>query len=117
MISYKCILESWKSEVDLVKSSIKKVGYLAEGVWNTCADVLDEWWIGENKESLEYLTPKIEAMEQVRSDLVVDIQDLAVMDSKVMHFSLISHAQMATQVHEHARITKKDIKEIASLVV
>ena len=34
-----------------------------------------------------------------------------------MHFSVISTAQMATQVDEHARITRKGIKEIASFVV
>ena len=39
------------------------------------------------------------------------------MDFEAMHFSLKSPMQMATRVDEHARITRKGIKEIASLVV
>ena len=37
--------------------------------------------------------------------------------SETMNFFLISPAQMATRVDEHARITRKGIKDIASLVV
>ena len=39
------------------------------------------------------------------------------MDSKEMHFSLIALAQMVTRVDEHAIITRKGIKDIASLIV
>lgn len=51
------------------------------------------------EEYLESLTPKNEAIEQVRDALVTEIQDLAVVDSEVIHFYLISPAQMATRVN------------------
>ena len=73
----------------MVKSSIKRAGDLAEGMWNACLDVLDEWGIGEIEESLESLTPKIEVVEQVRAASTTDIQDLAIVDSEAMHFSLL----------------------------
>ena len=111
------MLESWKCEANLVKSLIEWAGDLAEGMWNSCSDILEEWGIGEIKESMEYLTPKIEVIERARAAFVADILDLEVVDSEVIHLSLISPMQMATQVDEHAMITRKGIKEIASLVI
>lgn len=52
LINYRYTIESWRSEADVVKSSIERVGDLIEGVWNTCSYVLDEWEIGEIEESL-----------------------------------------------------------------
>ena len=86
-------------------------------MWNTCSDVLDEWGIDKIKESLESLTSKKEVVEQARAASAAEIQELAVVDSEAMHFSLISLAQMATRVNEHARIARKGIKEIASLTI
>lgn len=63
LISYKCILEIWKFEAELVKSSIERAGDLVEGMWNACLDVLDEWGIDEIEESLESLRPKTEVVE------------------------------------------------------
>jgi hypothetical protein len=97
--------------------SIERVGDLIKGVWNTISDVLDESGIREIEEFLESFTPKIEEVEQVRAALEVEIQDLEVLDSEVMHFSVVSPAKMTTRVDENARISKKGIKEIASLTV
>jgi hypothetical protein len=44
------------------------------------------------------LTPKIESVEQARVASAADIQALVVVDLEVIHFSLISPAQLATQV-------------------
>ena len=107
MVSNNCTLESWKYEEDLVKSSIDQTGDLAEGMWNACSDVIDEWGISEIEESLESLTSKNEVIEQVRAASASDIQDLAVVDSEAIHFSVISPSQMATRVNEHAKITRK----------
>ena len=96
LINYKCSLQSWKYEFDLVKSSIEKVGDLTKGMCNACSDVLDEWGIGEIEESLESLMPKNEVVEKVRPALVTKTQDLEVIDSEAMHFSFISPTQMAT---------------------
>ena len=117
MINYKCTLELWRFEANLVKSSIERARDLIEGMWNACSDVLEEWGISEIEESLESLTSKKETVEQVRAVSTIEIQDLAVVDFEVIHFSLISPAQMATRVNEHARITRKGIKEIALLIV
>ena len=106
LINYRYTLESWRFEVDVVKSSIERAGDLI-GVWNTC---LDEWGIGEIEESLESLTSKKEVVEQERSSSVVEIQDLAMVDSEAMHFSVISPAKMTTRVDENSRIAKKGIK-------
>jgi hypothetical protein len=117
LINYKCTLESWKSESDLVKSSIERARDLTKGMWNACSNVLDEWGIDEIKESLELLSPKNEVLEQVRVTSVILIQYLAVVVSEVIHFSLISPTQMVTRVNEHAKITKKGIKENSSLII
>ena len=117
IINYRYIIESWKSEANTVKLSIERVGDLIDVVWNTCFDVLDEWGIGEIEESLESLTPKTEAVEQVRAASEAEIRDLAVLDSESMHFSVVSPAKMTTRVDENAWIAKKGIKEIASLTV
>ena len=110
IINYKYTIESWNSEVDAVKSSLEREEDLIEGVWNTCSNVLDEWGIGEIKESLESLMPKTEVVEQVRATLDAKIQDLAVLDFEAMHFSMVSPTKMTTCVDENARIAKKDIK-------
>ena len=81
LITYKYTLESWRSEADLVKSSIERAGDLTEGMWNTCSDVLDEWGIEEIEESLESLESKEEVVEQARVISAVEIQELAVVDS------------------------------------
>jgi hypothetical protein len=86
-------------------------------MWNACSDVLDECGIKDIEEYLEFQTPKNEVVEQVRAALATKIQDLAVVDSEAIHFSLISLAQMATRVNAHAKITREGIKEIASLIV
>lgn len=62
MIGFKCILKSWKSDVDLVKSSLYRFRDLAEGMWNSCSYILEEWGIREIEESLhtiESLVPNI----------------------------------------------------------
>jgi hypothetical protein len=74
----------------LVKLSIERAENLIKGVWNTCFVVLDEWSIGEIKESLEYLMPKTEVVEQVRASSEDEIRDFAVLDSETMHFSVMS---------------------------
>lgn len=107
-------MEVW---ADLVKSSIDQAEDLAKGMWNSCSDILEEWGIAEIKESIEYITLKIKAVEWVRVASTADIQDLAVVDSKAIHFSLISPAQLATWVDEHNRISKKGIKEVAGRVI
>ena len=78
MIDFKCILESWKSTTDLVKSSLDQVGNLTEGMWNSCSKILEEWGIGEIEESLdtvESLTPNIEALERVRASFTTNIHN------------------------------------------
>lgn len=75
---------------------------LIEGVWNTCFDVLDEWGIGEIKESLESLMPKTEVVEKVRASSEAEIRDLAVLDFKAMHFTVVSPAKMTAQVDKNA---------------
>ena len=87
------MLEAWKYEADLVKSSIDRAGDLEKGLWNSCSDILEEWGIGEIEEylfTIESLVPKIEAVERVRVASAADIQDLVVVDSEAIHFSLIS---------------------------
>ena len=101
----------------MVKSSIERVIKLIKGVWNTCSDVLDEWGIREIEEYLESLMPKTEVVEQARATSMIEVWDLAVLDSKAMHFSVISLAKMTTRVDENARITKKGTKENASLTM
>lgn len=117
IINYRYTIESKKFEADAVKSSLENVGDLIEGVWNTCSNVLFEWGIGEIEESLETLTPKIEAVEQERAASEEEIQDLAVLNSKAMHFSMVSPVKIYAQVDENARISKRGIKEIASLTI
>ena len=56
--------------------------------------MLDEWVIREIKESLEALMPKVRASEE-------EIKDLSVLDSKAMHFSLISPTRMTAWVDEN----------------
>ena len=75
LIDYKCILESWKSKEDLVKSLIERAKDLAKVMWNACSNVLYERGIDEIKESLEFLKPKIEVVERVRAASTIDIQD------------------------------------------
>lgn len=58
LINYKCTLESWIYEANLVKSSIEKAWDLTKGMWNACLDILDKWGIGEIEEFLESLTSK-----------------------------------------------------------
>lgn len=90
---------------------------MIEGMWNACLDVVDEWGISEIQEYLESLTPKHDVVEKVRATPTTEIQDLAVVDFEAMHFSLISPAQMATRVNGQAKITRKGIKEVDSLIV
>lgn len=115
LINYRYTIESWRSEDDVVKSSIERVGDLIEGVWNTCSNVLNEWGIGEIEESLESLTSKTKVVEQARAASASKIQDLVVIDFEAMHFSVISPTKMTTGVDENDRIANKGIKEIASL--
>ena len=96
LISYKCTSKSWISEADLVKYSFERSRDLTEGMWNACSDILNKWGVSEIEESLESLTSKNEVVEQVRATSATKIQDLAVVDYEVIHFSLISPAQMAT---------------------
>lgn len=120
VISFKCILESWKSNVDLVKSSLDQASDLVEGMWGSCSDILEEWEIRENGESLdtnESLAPNIEVIKHVRASLVTDIEELATVDSKTIHFSLLAPIQLATRVFDHNRIVEKGIKEIDNLVI
>ena len=63
ILKYKYTIESWKSEVDVVKSSLEKVGELIEGVCKTFSGVLDEWGINEIEESLEALMLRTEEVE------------------------------------------------------
>ena len=56
-------------------------------------------------------------MEQVRAASTAKIWDLVVLDFEAMHFSMISPTKMTTQLDENVQITKKGIKEIASLTV
>ena len=63
IINYRYTIWSWKTEADIVKSSIERVRYLIEDLWNTCFDVLDEWGIGEIEESLESIMPKTKVLE------------------------------------------------------
>lgn len=117
LINYIYTLESWRFEAALVKSSIERVEDLIEGMWNTCLDVLADWRIGEIEESLESLTSKNEVVEQRRVASAIEVQELEVVDSKAMHFSLISPAQMISRVNEHDQIPEKGIKEVTSLMV
>lgn len=48
---------------------------------------------------------------------MIDIEDLAVLDSEAIHFSLLAPVQLATQVDKHNKIVKKGIKEIDNLVI
>ena len=83
---YRYTTESWKSEVDALRSSLEKARDLIEGVWNTCSDVLNEWGIDEIGESLEALTPRMEELEQVRASSKAKIKNLVVLYSEEMDF-------------------------------
>lgn len=52
MIAFECILKSWKSEADLVKSLLDQAINLVEGVWDYFSGILEEKGIGEIEESL-----------------------------------------------------------------
>ena len=38
-IEYECIIDSWKSEANLVKSLLDQVSELAEGIWIPCLEL------------------------------------------------------------------------------
>ena len=98
VLKYRYTIELWKFEVDVVKYSLEKAEDLIEGVWNTCSDVIDEWGIDEIEESLETFTPEVEDVEQVRASSEADINNLSVLDSEAMEFSVISPSKMTTRV-------------------
>ena len=89
---------------------------LIEGVWNTCSDVLDQWGIGEIEKYLETLMPK-GGVEKARVSSEAEIHDLAVLDSKAMHFSIILPTRMVIQVDENAQMAKKGMKFFSSLTI
>ena len=117
MLKYRYTIELWKYEADVVKSSLEKAEDLIEGVWNTCSDVIDDWGIDEIEESLESFMPKAEDVEQVRASSKADINNLSVLYSKSMYFSVISLAKMTARVEENAQLARKGIKEIAALTI
>ena len=87
IIEYERIIDSWKSDIDLVKTLLDHVSELAERIWIPCSDLLEEWEIGEVEESLEAVgsvMTKIEAVNQVRTASVRDIEDLVVLDAKAI---------------------------------
>lgn len=45
MIGFKCVLKSWKFKADLVKSSLDRAKDLAEGMWKSRSNILEEWGI------------------------------------------------------------------------
>ena len=120
VIGFQCILDSWNFEAGFVKSLLDRASYLIEGVWDSFSDILEEWGIVEIEESLDtikFIEQKIEAIKHVRVSSLIDIEDLAALDSGAIHFSLLAPVQLATWVFEYNRIVKKAIKEITSLVI
>ena len=99
------------------KTSIEKVDDLAEGIWNNYLDAMEEWGIGEIKETFEAFTSKAEDVEQIRACSETEITDLLVLDVESMEILVVDPVKLTTQIKEHARLAKKGIKEIVALTV
>lgn len=48
---------------------------------------------------------------------MTNIEDLAVLNSKAIQFSLLDLVKLATRVDEHSRIIRKFIKEIDNFMI
>ena len=90
---------------------------MVEGIVNNCSDVIEEWGIGEIKESLEAFMPKAEDVEQIRASSEAEITNLSVLDAKAMEFSVISPAKLTARVDEQPQFARKGVKEIAAITI
>ena len=46
--------------MESAKTALEREEELIKGVWNNCSDAIEEWGIGEFKETLEAFTSKAE---------------------------------------------------------
>ena len=52
ILKYRYTLEAWRSEVESTKDALERAEELTKGVWNDCSYAMEEWGIGEFKETL-----------------------------------------------------------------
>lgn len=117
MFEYRYTIKAWKSKVENAKTAIERGDALDEGIWNNYSDAMEEWGIGEIEEMLEAFTSKVEDVEKIRASSEMEITNLSVLDTKLMEISVVDPAKLMAQTKEHARLAKKEIKQIVSLTV